>query len=88
MGGPLSGSLADIFLASIEIQQLCAFKESILLYHRYMDDILVVATDNAQGNELITTFFKRLQENFNLAITLEPSPRQVIFLNLCLQVSQ
>jgi hypothetical protein len=82
MGGPLSGTLANIYLGVLEnfvenIPQIC-------LYNRYMDDLLLITTfSNDELNEFLTT----LQETYRLRITASHNKQSVNFLDMTVSIS-
>ena len=78
MGWCLSGSLANIYLGYLEMSLLSKHTSSILLYSRYMDDILVIMDTSTLP---INTFLHDLRETFKLSITSSSSPSYVTFLD-------
>jgi hypothetical protein len=82
MGGPLSGTLANIYLGVLEknvvhIPQIC-------LYNRYMDDILLITNfSDVELNDFLTT----LQRTYNLCITSSHNKHSVNFLDMKISVS-
>jgi hypothetical protein len=82
MGGPLSGTLANIYLGVLEkyvvnIPQIC-------LYNRYMDDILLIANFSDEDlNDFLTT----LQRTYGLRITSNHNKQSVNFLDMTISIS-
>jgi hypothetical protein len=78
MGGCLSGSLANIYLGFLEETFISKYTSSLLLYTRYMDDILIILdTDSLPLHEFLT----QLKDTFQLSITSSSSPSHVTFLD-------
>lgn len=81
MGGPLSGTLANIYLGFLERQTY--LQTNIALYKRYMDDIIIVANMTSQQLE---DFLQTLRQTFNLAITANYNQSSVNFLDTTITV--
>lgn len=52
IGNSMAGMLADILLRNVEEQVLYKFQPSMVLYLRYIDDILVIWKDGHDAEEL------------------------------------
>jgi hypothetical protein len=83
MGGPLSGTLANIYLGHME-KELSSLPD-LQLYNRYMDDILVICTLNANDLE---QFINKLQVTYDLKITASYNNTSVNFLDMTIAISQ
>ena len=84
MGGALSGSLANIYLGELESAVVSTHMQHILLYRRYMDDILILHRGPlALAHALISD----LKHTFQLALTEHISTTQIIFLDLLISNS-
>jgi hypothetical protein len=82
MGGPLSGTLANIYLGFMERRVITI--PQILLYNRYMDDILVICNYSDQELE---QFINQLHSAINLKITASYNKEAVNFLDLSIFLS-
>jgi hypothetical protein len=77
MGGVLSGCLANIYLGILE-KDIC-HNGKIILYNRYMDDILIISTFNeVQFSHFVTL----LKTTFQLTITSSSNKHLVNFLDM------
>jgi hypothetical protein len=83
MGGPLSGTLANIYLGHLE-EDLWQLK-GILLYNRYMDDVLVIATWGALELE---DFLKRMKDTLQLTLTASTNKTSVNFLDMTVTMNR
>jgi hypothetical protein len=81
MGGPLSATLANIYLGYLE-QRLIQIPK-LLLYQRYMDDILLIC--NFSAGELLQ-FITQLQLVFKLSITASSNKQSVNFLDTSISI--
>jgi hypothetical protein len=83
MGGVLSGTLANIYLGFMErdIYKL----PDILIYNRYMDDILLIC--NYSSSDL-TNFISYLKSTFGLNITASHNRHSVNFLDMTISKQQ
>jgi hypothetical protein len=77
MGGSLSGALANIYLGVLEKEVLQ--NENILLFNRYMDDILLISTFSETELYL---FIENLQEIYQLPLTETHNSFSVTFLDM------
>ena len=82
MGGVLSSCLANIYLGSLEKEILDY--PGLLLYNRYMDDILVIATFT---DEEIRQFIDKLKSLYQLSITSTSNKHIVNFLDMSISYS-
>jgi hypothetical protein len=82
MGGPLSGTLANIYLGFMETRVMNFPK--VLLYNRFMDDILVVC--NFSDKEM-NQFIQTLHSTINLKIIASFNKESVNFLDLSIFLS-
>ena len=83
MGMCLSGTLANIYLATLEISIYNIPK--LLLFKRYMDDILIISL--FEGHEM-DTFIADLQEKLHLRLTASHNTQNVNFLDLTITFSR
>jgi hypothetical protein len=79
MGGVLSGCLANIYLGYMEKE--CIGNPNLLLYNRYMDDILIISTFSY---EELMNFIAQLQFQYQLTVTSSSNQHAVTFLDLCI----
>jgi len=82
MGGPISGILANIYLGYYERKVIN--NEHVLLYNRYMDDVLILSTFT---EDELNNFLICLQNVFQLKITSATNIRSVNFLDLSVTFS-
>lgn len=52
----MAGTLAEIVLRAVEKQKLSMFQEDIVLYVRYIDDILIVWNDSRRVDKFSKEF--------------------------------
>jgi hypothetical protein len=83
MGSPISGSIANIYLGHYEKIIIEKNNQRILLYTRYIDDILIIAKSTTQIMETI----QDLQSITSLNITPELSKQRVTYLDLSITFS-
>jgi hypothetical protein len=83
MGGPLSGTLANIYLGHLE-RNIRAI-EHIKLYKRYMDDILVVANLTSSALE---KFLTQLRKTLDLTLTASSNRLSVNFLDTTITINR
>jgi hypothetical protein len=77
MGGVLSGCLANIYLGFLE-NKICRSSD-IILYNRYMDDILIISTFT---DVQLLEFIACLKTSFQLTITSSSNKHLVNFLDM------
>ena len=82
MGCPLSGTLANIYLGHME-RIICKIPK-IILYNRYMDDILLVCNFDMEEME---KFLLSLRSAFGLNIVASHNKHSVNFLDFSLSIS-
>jgi hypothetical protein len=82
MGGPLSGTLANIYLGYIE--NTFVKLPNLYLYNRYMDDILLITSFTDIEMQNFITF---LQTTFQLTITASSNNKSVNFLDMTISLS-
>jgi hypothetical protein len=82
MGSPLGPLLADIFMASLE-SKIQDKLNDIILYRRYVDDILVI-TNGRQHTEQLVDVFNHLHPNIKLTVEHEQDD-SLPFLDLLLK---
>jgi hypothetical protein len=82
MGANLSGTLANIYLGVLE--ENLSNKPGVLLYKRYMDDILIIT--NYDEIEF-TNFLEEVKSNFRLNITSSFNRHCVTFLDMSIMKS-
>jgi hypothetical protein len=78
MGNSLSGTLANIYLAFFENQIIPKYKDNIISYKRYIDDILILSHDENQTIKMI----KEIGNLANLKMTICTSMQRNSFLDL------
>ncbi|XP_067131689.1 uncharacterized protein [Centruroides vittatus] len=80
MGSPMSGLLCELVVKKIEEKVLHSFRNSIVYYKRYVDDILIIW----RSNRGISTFIERINDNEDgLRLKLEQkSSVEVHFLDI------
>jgi hypothetical protein len=78
MGNPLSGTLANIYLAFFENQIIPKYKDNIILYKRYIDDILILSRDENQTLKMIS----EISDLSHLKMTTCTSKQRNSFLDL------
>jgi hypothetical protein len=78
MGNPLSGSLANIYLAYFEQLILPKYKENIILYKRYIDDVLILSYDQILTEQMVS----EIANISNLRLTINTSKQRNVFLDL------
>ncbi|XP_067138387.1 uncharacterized protein [Centruroides vittatus] len=80
MGSPMSGLLCELVVKKIEEKVLHNFRNSIVYYKRYVDDILIIW----RSNRGISTFIERINDNEDgLRLKLEQkSSVEVHFLDI------
>jgi hypothetical protein len=83
MGGVLSGSLANIYLGVLE--RNIVNNPKILLFKRYMDDILIISYFNHDENQ---EFVDNLRNSYKLPITVSSNEDSVNFLDLTITTSR
>lgn len=83
MGGPLSGTLANIYLGFLEkdVYQM----PKLTMYNRYMDDLLIIA--NLTPNEL-QQCIKQLKATFQLTLTMAFNKTSVNFLDMTITINR
>lgn len=84
MGGSLSGSLANLYVAHLEQPIVAQFQEHILAYFRYADDILVIFRDTERH---LQNFLSLLQETLHLKLSTIIHPVSATFLDLHIHFS-
>lgn len=84
MGSPLSGLLSDIFLNNLEKTILTPNNPNILLWRRYVDDILIIWNNkNIDSIHSFHSTINKLHKNINFTIELE-NDKKLNFLDLTL----
>jgi hypothetical protein len=84
MGGCLSGTLANIYLATLEQNIITQHTDDILYYTHYMDDILIIHTGPLQK---IHQLLHDMQHIFQLQLTHNITNLQTPFLDLTISYS-
>lgn len=89
MGSPLSGLLADIFLNNIENNKIMndnnPFKKNIILWQRYVDDIIVfINTKNNNNIDNLHTYLNTLHKNIQFTVEIEES-NKINFLDVTIE---
>ncbi|XP_067133564.1 uncharacterized protein [Centruroides vittatus] len=68
MGSPISGLLCELVVSRLEVKVLRSFKNSIVYYKRYVDDIFIIW----KSNRLIARFIDKINDNEDgLSLKLE-----------------
>jgi hypothetical protein len=78
MGNPLSGSLANIYLAFFEKQILPKYKDNVILYKRYIDDVFILSYDENLTKQMILD----ITNSSHLKLTVNSSKQRNAFLDL------
>ncbi|XP_023241860.1 uncharacterized protein LOC111640093 [Centruroides sculpturatus] len=81
MGSPLSGDLCEMVVRQLESKALPPFLPSILIYKRYVDDILIVWREVSY-----MTSFVRTVNPFGLTVELEQASTEVHFLDIGIKI--
>ena len=82
MGGPLSGVLSNIYLGYMERN---IYNTNIIIYQRYMDDILMISNhDMYQMDHVLTS----LKNDFGLKLTSSSNCHNVTFLDMCISINR
>lgn len=75
MGSPLSGILAEIFLNNFENKHIWAtknrYKNKIIFFYRYVDDIIILFDGNSRQITLFNNFVNNIHPNLKFTIELE-----------------
>lgn len=79
MGGCLSSCLANIYLGHLEKNIIENYSSSIILYKRYMDDILILFNNNTN---ILNQFLLELKLSFQINITSNISKLSTNYLDL------
>ena len=82
MGSPLGPLLADIFMASLENTRLLPYIDNFHFYKRYVDDILCMAEETVDLQELLRCF-NSVHNNINFTLECEKD-KQINFLDVLL----
>ncbi|XP_067118199.1 uncharacterized protein [Centruroides vittatus] len=84
MGSPLSGDLCELVIRKLEHKVIPAFGSNILLYKRYVDDIIIIWKDEPDINRFLNT----INNNpYGLSLKLDQkSDSSAHFLDLQLQI--
>jgi hypothetical protein len=77
MGAPMSGTLANIYLAYLESQIIN--NPNILLYKRYVDDILIFSTFTEED---FSIFIQQFRDALGLNVTATSNRQSVNFLDM------
>jgi hypothetical protein len=83
MGGRLSGTLANIYLGVLEKD--LSKEKKIILFQRYMDDLLLITRFNQEELHL---FMERLKEKYQLPLTVSHNYYSVNFLDMSISYSK
>ncbi|XP_067132619.1 uncharacterized protein [Centruroides vittatus] len=84
MGSPLSGDLCELVIRRLEQQIIPSFLTNILLYRRYVDDILIIWKAEPDINEFINAMNTN---GYGLSVKLEQkSNTSAHFLDLDIQI--
>jgi hypothetical protein len=82
MGSPLSGTLANIYLGFME--QNSSNLPQIILFNRYMDDLLLITYFNSEEME---RYLENLRSNYQLKLTANFNKEAVNFLDMTITKS-
>jgi hypothetical protein len=78
MGSPISGALANIYMAHYENKILERHRTNILLYKRYIDDIIIITNKMETARGMIN----ELEVETGLKINIEISKQRLIYLDM------
>jgi len=83
MGSPISGTIAEVFLQHLEHIHIRPLLEDkcILLYTRYVDDILIIYDTESTSHDYLTQYTNTMHTNLQFTPTLESSSH-INFLDL------
>lgn len=90
MGSPLSPILADIFMHNFETSFIVnnpIFKNFLIYYYRYVDDILILWSGNLQDLHEFASHLNTLHSTIKFTIELENENKQLNFLDLTISVT-
>ena len=75
MGSPISGTIAEVFLQHLEHIHIRPLLEDkcILLYTRYVDDILIIYDTESTSHDYLTQYTNTMHTNLQFTPTLESS---------------
>jgi hypothetical protein len=79
-GSPVAPSVANIFMTHIEVSVTKAWEDELLIYKRYIDDILIIFTGTHAMVERCKHDFNNLHKNINL--TWEINTQNTTFLDI------
>ncbi len=81
-GSPVAPSVANLFMAHIETKLVSewATKKHVLLYKRYIDDIIMVFNGTEEQVEKLKSKFSKMHKNITL--TWNTNKKEVVFLDL------
>ncbi|XP_023240139.1 uncharacterized protein LOC111638620 [Centruroides sculpturatus] len=86
MGSPMSGLLCELVVRQLEKEVLGEFMEDIILYKRYVDDVLIIWKDERRIEEFLSMINNN---NHGLKLKLEQkSPMQIHFLDIDIKFKQ
>ena len=80
MGSPLDPLLADIFMDSLENTRLLPYIDNFHFYKRYVDDIICMAEETVDLQELLRCF-NSVHNNINFTLKCEKG-KQINFLDV------
>jgi hypothetical protein len=76
---------ANIFVSTFDETIHTKFKDKILLYKRFIDDILIIFTGTAQQTEELMTYANNLHNN--IKFTFKTSNDKIDFMDITLQIN-
>ena len=88
MGSPLSGTLANIYLNHFErthiMNERNKYKNNILYWHRYVDDILIMFKGTHRQIEKLHKYINSIHDNIKFTLEVEIN-KSINFLDLTIQ---
>nr|XP_047128840.1 uncharacterized protein LOC124809161 isoform X1 [Hydra vulgaris]XP_047128841.1 uncharacterized protein LOC124809161 isoform X1 [Hydra vulgaris] len=86
MGARMAPPYANIFMSTFDKTIHNKFKNSILLYKRFIDDILIIFTGTTQQTEELTTYANTLHND--IKFTFNTSNDKINFMDITLQINK
>lgn len=89
MGSPLSPILADIFMHNFESTYIIKnqkYKNNLIYYYRYVDDILILWSGTTIDLMEFVTYLNTLHQTIKFTAELENDQKQINFLDLTISI--